>query len=100
MQDKLTQVLSAPRMPSTIPTQSQWLAGEGAGSWFYICFKNDFYFITRYSPNGEIECESFFEILEEKTFNINDPFQFTYLSHCKQVRIIQHGIVITFNRVK
>ncbi len=100
MQDKLNQVLPAPVKHDSIPLESQWLAGEGAGSWFNICFKNDFYFIIRYSPKGEVECESFFEILEDKIFNINDPYQFTYLSHCKQVRILQNDIVIIFNRIK
>ena len=34
--DLLKQTLPEPERPEFLPKKAQWLAGEGAGSWFYI----------------------------------------------------------------
>lgn len=98
MKNTEARVLKSPIKPNTIPSESQWLSGEGAGSWFNIIPQGDKYLITRYSPEGKIECESLFELAFTNTFNIKNPFEFTYLSHCQQVKIIQYDILFTFNR--
>jgi len=94
---KAKSVLIEPLKPIGIPSESQWLAGEGAGSWFNILSLGDKYLITRYSPKGQIECEGLFEKESNNIFNIYEPFEFTYLSHCRQVKIIQNDILYTFN---
>lgn len=96
----LKTTLPAPERPISIPENAQWLAGEGAGSWFSVCQKtnNPKYHITRFSPDGIIECSGFFNCLSETTFNLNTPYFFTYLSHCQKVTLVQNKIVFVFER--
>jgi len=91
--------LSAPAKTESIPENSQWLAGEGAGSWFDIELSFNDYKITRYSPEGRIECSGLFNTLSESDFNINAPFEFVHLSHCKSVTIRQMDQVLKFYRI-
>lgn len=88
--------LPEPKKHQSIPKTAQWLAGEGAGSWFNIKKEQDKYQITRFSPKGEIECQSYFDTNSE--FDINEPFEFTHLSHCQLVNIIQEKITHHFIR--
>ncbi len=92
-------VLQEPTKPIFVPIEAKWLAGEGAGSWFYFMQKDNLYQITRYSEEGIIECEGLFELLNTLTFNISEEFYITYLSHCQQVKIIQNNSTIIFNRL-
>ena len=87
-----------PKKPLHIPENVQWLAGEGAGSWFNIQAKGVLYEITRYSPEGKVECQSVFK--PESNFNINLPYEFTHISHCKSVQIIQNEKVLKFNLIE
>lgn len=89
-------VLEAPSKPKNIPQDSQWLSGEGAGSWFSIALENDDYLIYRFSPEGKIECSGKFELVGNSLFQLNNQYQFTYLSHCAQIKIIQNNIIYTF----
>ena len=91
--------LPAPARVEHLPLHAQWLAGEGAGSWFSIK-KNDekLFEITRFSPEGKIECTGGFNCLVPN-FDILLPYQFTYLSHCKTVNILQNGIIFLFESV-
>lgn len=91
--------LSAPAKTESIPENSQWLAGEGAGSWFSIERQGKDYRINRYSSEGKIECAGLFNTASEKDFNINAPFEFVHLSHCKSVTIRQMGQVLKFHRI-
>lgn len=93
----LKTTLKAPLIPSSIPAQSQWLAGEGAGSWFSIMVVNHQYKICRYSPEGNIECEGVFT--PNKEFNIELPYQFVHISHCQIVTILQNNNTIVFERI-
>lgn len=91
--------LTAPQKPEFLPQEVQWLAGEGAGSWFYIekSKDNEDYEITRYSPNGKIECRSLFKIVgTHKTLDLKKSYKFTYLSHCSLVHIKQLGFTFKF----
>ncbi len=90
-----------PKEPN-IPKEAQWLGGQGVGSWFYLSkpkelAKNN-YRIVRYAPNGDIECNRIFETSEY--FDINQPYQFTYISHCQQCTIIQNNKKLLFNYLK
>ena len=94
-------LISAPELPLAVPEAAQWLAGQGAGSWFDIS-KNkihDLYNISRFTPSGEIEFVGDFKIKDAKEFSINCPYVFTYLSHYKSCNILQHGVIITFIRI-
>ena len=91
-------IISAPRKPINIPQSSQWLAGQGSGSWFHISKKEfELHFtISRFTPNGIIEFEANYNISGNFEFYIDYPFEFTYLSHYKSCNILQNGININF----
>ena len=97
---KLKGTLPEPSKPNNIPESAQWLSGEGSGSWFSIS-KNeqDKYFISRFGPNGEFECEGEFKTSDNQSFNINLPFSFEHLSHCRKVRIRQDNRLVEFIRI-
>jgi hypothetical protein len=93
--------LPQPVRSKTIPAKAQWLSGEGAGSWFYIEKGNDDHFIvTRYSPEGVVECNSVF--CNDTAFGFNPalPFEVIHLSHCAQVRLVQNEQKITLIRIQ
>lgn len=94
----LKSTLLPPQKPQHIPNESQWLAGEGAGSWFCIQLENSQYKVTRYSPEGNMECESLFNC-KTTGFNINKIYKFKHLSHCQSVSICQDNIVFSFERI-
>ncbi len=98
---KLKGTLPETARPKDIPEFAQWLSGEGSGSWFSIRWKeNDKYFISRFGPNGELECEDEFQISNNQSFNIRIPFQFEHLSHCRNVRIRQEKLLVEFIRIE
>jgi hypothetical protein len=91
-----------PKLPKSIPNNSQWLSGQGVGTWFYIAQttkKNEF-LIQRFTPEGVMDCNRIFQIEEStSTFDINKPYQFTHISHCSKCRIIQNDVIFTFNSI-
>ena len=91
-------ILEQPVLPKNIPKTSQWLAGQGAGSWFWLGTNKtrNQYQVKRFSPNGVLECDRVF-ICNEIGFQFNKPFQFTYLSHCAFCSIIQNNVKFTFS---
>jgi len=95
----IPKTLPAPNKPTHLSHQIQWLAGEGAGSWFLIVLEKNQYKITRYAAEGTIECEGIFEIENDQTFDIFQEYSFTYISHCKKVTIVQNNTVITLKRI-
>lgn len=96
----LKTTLFAPQIPLDIPKKSQWLAGEGAGSWFSIKQSEEFYAITRYSPDGKKECAGIFQIKNNEAFKIEDEFEFVHLCHCKSVKIKQVNRILYFERTE
>lgn len=96
----LKNVLPAPSLPPNLSNQAKWLAGEGAGSWFDIMptKKEQTYYIKRYSPDGVLECEGFFE--SNTFFDVHDAFKIGYLSHSKQITILQNNQIILLHRKK
>ncbi len=80
---------SPPKKSKNIPAEAQWLGGIGAGSWFCIVKKESNYQITRYSPKGNVECRGLFSV-DDVNFNLNEKYQFTYLSHCSSCSITQN----------
>jgi len=93
--------LVAPARHSSIPEESGWIAGEGAGSWFHFEKINKRLFhITRYAVDGMIECQSEFELEGNKDFNIHKEFSLDYLSHCQQVIAIQDEEKFFFKKLQ
>jgi len=99
--DLLGQTLPEPHRPEFLPKPAQWLAGEGAGSWFYIEKTNakKTFEITRFSPRGKIECVANFVVENDKNLNLNLPYRFVHLSHCAFVHIKQNQIVFKLTRI-
>ncbi|MDD4991140.1 MAG: hypothetical protein PHR83_02800 [Paludibacter sp.] len=94
----LKTTLPEPPKASTIPANAQWLSGEGCGSWFHIQKLNTHYQIKRYDAEGKLECDGLFEITNNKTFDMEVTYRFSYLSHCKKVVIRQSQQIIEFTR--
>ena len=98
---KLKGTLREPERAAGIPKATQWLAGEGAGSWFNILpVDNEKFEITRFSSEGRVECEGIFAISGNQSFDIEKPYRFDYLSYCGKVSLIQGQQKIEFARVK
>ena len=95
---KLKLTLVQPLKATNIPDNALWLSGEGAGSWFSINQVTKNYRISRYSPEGELECSGVFKVSNFNSFNINLPFQIEHLSHCQNVVVSQSGKIIIFKR--
>tara|TARA_R110002050_G_scaffold300786_1_gene472674 strand:- start:14202 stop:14495 length:294 start_codon:yes stop_codon:yes gene_type:complete len=94
----MSTILTQPEKPINIPVSSQWLAGQGAGSWFWIgATESTFNFqIKRFSPLGVLECDTVM-IANMEGFITTKPYQFTYLSHCSFCTIIQDSHTFTFS---
>lgn len=96
---KLKLTLEQPTKNDKIPENAQWLSGEGSGSWFSINQVLENFRISRYSPEGELECDGLFKVFDNNSFNINLPFQIDHLSHCQSVVVKQSENKIAFKRL-
>ncbi len=81
--------------PQKISGKAQLIKGNGASSWFTIVEENELFRIERFSTDGELECSRLFAVTPS-SFDVKQPFEFTYLSHCKQCTIIQNEITYKF----
>lgn len=81
--------------PQKISGKAQLIKGTGASSWFTIVEENELFRIERFSTDGELECSRLFAVTPS-SFDVKQPFEFTYLSHCKQCTIIQNEITYKF----
>lgn len=81
--------------PKNIEKSAQLLSGIGASAWFHIAKEKENYRIKRYSEEGIEECSRIF-IVNDSTFNINNLFTFTYISHCKECNILQNNKIYNF----
>ena len=92
----LSGTIHPPILPSDLPKDCQWLAGEGAGTWFHLSkpsnLSEEEFRIRRYSPEGNLDCDRTFVLMTRKIkeFDIDKPFKFTYLSHCQKCTILQN----------
>ncbi|MBZ0206598.1 MAG: hypothetical protein K8H89_09755 [Flavobacteriales bacterium] len=95
----MADTLASPIRPDHLPPQAQWLAGEGAGSWFTlrIALRNkSLYSMVRTDPKGHIECQgTFMQRKDQISFNIDRPFVITYPSHCARITLLQGGQVFS-----
>ena len=93
----------APELPVSIPSNAQWLLGQGAGTWFSIAATDSsiHYQIKRFTPSGALDCDRIFEVADNGLdFNINETYEFTHISHCAKCRIKQSGKVFEFNYIE
>lgn len=81
--------------PKNISEKAQLISGIGASSWFTIAKEKESFRIERFSPEGELECSRLFSV-QQDGFDIEKPFEFTYISHCKECTIIQNEITFKF----
>ena len=81
--------------PKNISKKAQLLKGVGASSWFEISLENEKYRIKRYCEEGELECSRLFTSSPEG-FEINNEYEFTYISHCKECTIFQNNKTYKF----
>ena len=81
--------------PKNIFKKAQIIKGIGASSWFTIAKEQKLYRIERFSIEGELECSRLFDV-SSKMFDINQPYKFTYISHCKECTILQNKKTFKF----
>jgi hypothetical protein len=95
----LGQTLPPPIKPASIPDAAQWLAGEGAGSWFHIEEKNKHYTVSRFDSNGQVECRSVFNTSNLQNVQLLEKYEFIHPCHCKEIHILQNDLRIVLSRV-
>jgi hypothetical protein len=83
----------SPVAPKNIPENSQFLAGVGAGAWFFIIKEGKNYRIKRYTPQGEETCNRLFT--SSQSFDITKDYTVTYPSHCAKCTLYQGSLSIT-----
>ena len=96
----LKRTLEEPVKPFNLPVKAQGLAGEGAGSWFYVEKFQDVFKVNRYNPDGVIECSGLFYNLGNHNLDLRISYEFTHLSHCNNVMIKQKGKTITLKKLE
>ena len=88
------------KKPKNIEKNSQLLKGIGSSAWFHIAKEDDdIYRIKRYAEDGEMHCSNLFKT-EMENFNIDLHYEFTYISHCNECRIIQDNKIYLFKNVE
>lgn len=92
-------IVPKPQLPKNLATNAKWLSGEGCGSWFAIEMKESNFFISRYSPDGKLECSGIFQQIQGESIDLNNDYEFTYLSHCAEVNIIQNKSKLKFKLI-
>jgi hypothetical protein len=96
--ESLISTLQAPSKHPGIPENAQWLSGEGAGSWFDFKFADSGLRVTRYSPDGIIECAGHFKISNGKGIRPDNSFRITYPSNCMVISLAGHNRFLQFKR--
>src|SRR3989344_9129885 len=93
-------IIPCPTKPKHLHSNIHWLSGEGCGSWFHIEQVENGFLISRYNPEGKPECKGIFNQESGLTIKLNETFEFTYLSHCAEVTIIQNSQNLKFKLVQ
>jgi hypothetical protein len=93
-QSNLQTVLPTPNRHVAIPIGAKWISGEGAGSWFHFNRMAEIFIVRRYSPEGDLEFSGVYEVIGDSYFFPESPFDLNYLSHYKQINLVQAGKAI------
>ncbi|MCF8465261.1 MAG: hypothetical protein K9G41_10490 [Flavobacteriales bacterium] len=81
-------VIPEPNCPLNVPISAQWLAGEGAGSWYDLARTELGFLLTRYSRTGEQECAVPMQQIDGEEWSHDDSFTITYMSHCAEINLL------------
>ncbi|MCF8459121.1 MAG: hypothetical protein K9G46_00210 [Flavobacteriales bacterium] len=92
-------VLPAPDCPLHVPTEAQWLAGEGAGSWYNLIQQGEDFLLTRYTRTGEQQCAVVMQQTAGEDWDSSQPFTITYPSHCAEVNLLVDNKKVTLRPV-
>lgn len=96
---QLKTTLMKPERNAAIPSHSQWLSGEGAGSWFAFNFQNNSLIATRYSPEGVVECSGLYKNITSGSVSPDHEYTITYPSNCKVISLQNSVKEFQFERV-
>ncbi|MEX0986092.1 MAG: DUF6695 family protein [Bacteroidales bacterium] len=88
--EELLSTMPQPGRGPGIPENAQWLSGEGAGSWFFFNTDQGTLNVTRYSPDGKVECNGVFEGTGIGHITSGDQFTVDYPSDCNKV-LLKNG---------
>jgi len=94
----LQSTLQSPGSDFRVPGNAQWLSGEGAGSWFVLEFLNPHLSVTRYSPEGTVECTGLYKNPNGQEIVPDQSFRVTYPSNCKVVSLRSDETELKFER--
>lgn len=95
----LLSTLPQPIRHTNVPEEAQWLSGEGAGSWFAFAIKDSLLKVTRYSPQGIVECSGLYENKDAlDLLRNNSNYSLRYPSNCKVVSLKVKGMDVQFQR--
>jgi hypothetical protein len=90
--------LPEPPKPEHLPTTIQWLAGEGAGSWFHLEVHPLGISVRRYDPNGVLECYGIYRG-DGQDYSDLTSFRVTHPSHCGIVTLKMNRKELTLSRI-
>ncbi len=96
---QLHSTLLTPVKHPSIPESSQWLSGEGAGSWYHIQANKEIIKTTSYTPEGRIEWEAVYKNKDNYILDITKKFTVTYNSNYKIITLIIEDKKIIFQRI-
>ncbi len=93
---KLPKTLPKPVLPNNLTDDAQWLAGEGAGSWYQLKWlAGNQYEVERFSFDGRVECQGIYQ--SDRELDVTSIYTFTYPSNCNKVTIQQGEVIITMH---
>jgi hypothetical protein len=95
---ELGSTLPQPGRHPDIPEDAQWLSGEGAGSWFVLDFQKNQLKVTRYAPDGTVECSGMYGEFNSTLLKAKDSLRIGYPSNCKEVLLIKDSKEFRFSR--
>lgn len=93
-------VLPSPPKPDHLFVEAKWLSGEGCGSWFNMEENEGKYLVSRFNSEGKLECRGTFKQVLGRKINLKKEFEFTYMSHCAEITIIQANQMLSFKLVR
>jgi hypothetical protein len=96
--DFLKSILPAPARNENIPENAQWLSGEGAGSWFNLDGYNSELKVTRYSPEGNIECDGIFVNQQGLSGLSIQKLRLSHPSDCRAITLTNGDRLFKFER--
>lgn len=94
----LNTTLPAPERHSKIPKNAQWLSGEGAGSWFSFETRENLLFVSRYAPDGTLECSGYYKN-DDSNAILKENVILNYPSNCREINLQNNKESIIFLRV-